>query len=313
MSPGLLQPAPYAPVGLRGRRHDLAWFYLSTFGLTWGVAAACLLARPQLEAVFGTSSTLNPLYVVAVASPSIVAVVLTAVRGGAAGLVELGRRVFRWRVPWRCYALVLLGWPAMDYLARLLQWAATGERPSLVPFATVPPLDGLPWFVVPSLLVSTLLLDAGPLGEEVGQRGYVLPRILARHPPLVAAVAVGVVWGVWRLPVAYIAGSAPHVSALHLGWLVLGATVSSVLMTWLSLRTRGSVLVAGVLVHLMNDVTVADHRAFVVIALVVAVPAAVSLHRAGASVGRVGVGPVVSERRPRRQDPWATRDQGLPS
>jgi membrane protease YdiL (CAAX protease family) len=283
MTATLQQPAPPARLAARGRRHDLLWFYLSIFGLTWGIAAALLVARPQVEAVFGPFSVTNPLYFLAVYAPTLTAIVLTGVREGRAGLLELARRVFRWRVSWKWYALVLLGWPAMDYLARLLQWAVTGEPVSLVLVATSPPVDGLPWYVVPSLLVSTLLLDAGPLGEEVGQRGYALPRMLARRSALVAALEIGVVWGVWHVPAFFVGGTAQHDHAMGIGWLVLGTTVSSVLMTWISLRTRGSVLVAGILVHLMNNVTVADLWAFTVVALVVAVPAAVSLHRGTAT------------------------------
>lgn len=258
------------------RRGDVALFYAAIFGLTWGIAALVILARPQVEAVTGTFDTLSPLYFLAVYAPTLTAVVLTAVREGRAGLRRLAARVFRWRVPLRYYALVLLGWPAMDFLARVLQWAVDGDPISLVPFATMP---AGPWFLAPALLLSTLLLDAGPLGEEIGQRGYVLPRLLATRTPLVAALEVGVLWGVWHLPAFAISGTAQHDAAMGFGWLVLGTTVSSVLMMWISLRTRGSVLVAGVLVHLMNNVAVADLWAVTVVATVVAVPAAVSLHR----------------------------------
>lgn len=212
-------------------------------------------------------------------APTLTAVVLTGAREGRPGLRRLAARTFRWRVPARWYALVLLGWPAMDYAARVLQWAVDGEPIDFVPLATLPPLDGLPWVLAPALLLSTLLLDAGPLGEEVGQRGYVLPRLLASRSPLVAALEVGVLWGVWHLPAFAVAGTAQHDAAMGFGWLVLGTVVSSVLMMWISLRTRGSVLVAGVLVHLMNNVAVAHLWAVTVVATVVAVPAAVSLHR----------------------------------
>ena len=263
------------------RRGDVALFYAGAFGVTWGVAALLILARPQVEASTGAFGTHHPLYFLAVYAPTLTAVVLTAVRERRAGLRRLAARVFRWRVPARYYALVLLGWPALDYLARVLTWAVDGQPISLVPVATMPALDGLPWVLAPALLVTTLLLDAGPLGEEVGQRGYVLPRLLAVRSPLVASLEIGVLWGVWHLPAFVIAGTAQHDLAMGAGWLVLGTVVSSVLMTWISLRTRGGVLVAGVLVHLMNNVAVAPLWASTVVFAVAAVPAAVSLHRTG--------------------------------
>ena len=258
------------------RRGDVAVFYACAFGVTWGIAALLIVARPQVEALTGPFDTLSPLYFLAVYSPTLTAVVLTAVREGRPGLRRLAARVFRWRVPARYYALVLLGWPAMDFLARILQWMVDGVSISLVPFATQP---AGPWSLAPALLMSTLLHDAGPLGEEVGQRGYVLPRLLATRSPLVAALEVGVLWGVWHLPAFAIAGTAQHDHAMGAAWLILGTVASSVLMSWISLRTRGSVLVAGVLVHLMNNVAVAHLWASVIVATLVAVPAAVSLHR----------------------------------
>ncbi len=261
------------------RRGDVALFYAGAFGLTWGIAALLLLARPQVEAVSGTFDTLHPLYFLAVYAPTLTAVVLTAAREGRAGLRRLAARVFRWRVPARYYALVLLGWPVMDVVARVLQWAVDGDPISLLPMATQPAIEGLPWVLAPALLLSTLLLDAGPLGEEVGQRGYALPRLMARRTPLVAALEVGVLWGVWHLPAFALAGTAQHDLAMGFGWLLLGTVATSVLMSWISLRTRGGVLVAGVLVHLMNNVAVAELWAVAVVGAVVAVPAAVSLHR----------------------------------
>jgi hypothetical protein len=278
------------------RRGDVALFYTCIFGLTWGIAALLILARPQVEALTGAFGVHHPLYFLAVYAPTLTAVVLTAARDGRPGLRRLAARVFRWRVPARYYALVLLGWPAMDYLARVLQWAVEGDPITLLPVATMPPLDGLPWVLAPALVATTLLLDAGPLGEEVGQRGYVQPRLLAVRSPLVASLELGFVWGVWHLPAFAIAGTAQHDLAMGAAWLILGTTVSSVLMTWISLRTRGSVLVAGVLVHLMNNVVVAPLWAFALVAAVVAVPAAVSLHRTGRLTaarvaGRPAVGP----------------------
>lgn len=70
------------------------------------------------------------------------------------------------------YALVLLGWPFADLVIRLLEEMVI-ERPvnSLLLAGTpVTPLHT--WYLAPAMLVTTLLLDAGPLGEEIGWRGY---------------------------------------------------------------------------------------------------------------------------------------------
>ncbi len=279
MSTTLSDPARETDHTVPPRRGDVVLFYAGAFGVTWGLAALLVFAGPQVEAVTGEFGTRHPLYFLAVYAPTLTAVVLTAVREGRAGLRRLAARVFRWRVPARYYALVLLGWPAMDWAARVLQRVVDGDPVSAVPLATQPALDGLPWVLVPALLLSTLLLDAGPLGEEVGQRGYVLPRMLAVRSPLVAALEVGVLWGVWHLPAFVIDGTAQHDLAMGAGWLVLGTVATSVLMTWISLRTRGGVLVAGVLVHLVVNVAVAELWATAVVYTLAAVPAAVSLHR----------------------------------
>src|SRR5574337_857223 len=50
------------------------------------------------------------------------------------------------------------------------------------------------------------LLTTGPLGEELGWRGFALPRLLKRFNPFVASLVLGAIWGVWHLPSFYLAG-----------------------------------------------------------------------------------------------------------
>jgi hypothetical protein len=94
------------------------------------------------------------------------------------------------------------------------------------------------------------------MGEELGWRGYALPRLLSgRLNSLTAALVLGIIWGIWHLPAFFIAGTSQHDDQMGIFWLILGTTLSSVIMTWLYIRTKGDVLASGLLVHFMNNFT----------------------------------------------------------
>jgi membrane protease YdiL (CAAX protease family) len=94
-------------------------------------------------------------------------------------------------------------------------------------------------------LVGQLIL--GPLGEELGWRGYALPRLLQRFSPLAASLILGVIWGVWHLPSFFVSSLVQ--SSLAIPVFLFGALCMSILATWLYLHTGGSVLIT-VLFHL---------------------------------------------------------------
>jgi uncharacterized protein len=51
---------------------------------------------------------------------------------------------------------------------------------------------------------------AGPVAEEFGWRGYVQPRLRARNGRIATATALGLVWGLWHLPLFFITGTGQH-------------------------------------------------------------------------------------------------------
>ena len=278
------------PTATDHRPGDLRIFFAATFALTWGLAAVALFAPDAIVMVTGRQfDTTNPVYFVAVYSPTIVGIAMIATRSGFAGLGELASRVFRWRVHPGFYALVLGGWLGMDVLARLLQLAVSGESTtsSGLPLWSLllngtPPTPIEVWFAAPLFLVATLVLDAGPVGEEVGWKGYALPRLLdSRRGPLFAAVVFGVVWGVWHAPAFLVSGTTQSESGMGFVWLLLGTVFTSLIMTWLYRRTNGSILVSGILVHLMNNSVASQLWAIVLVLAMPATLAGVSLYRSG--------------------------------
>jgi hypothetical protein len=57
------------------------------------------------------------------------------------------------------------------------------------------------------LVAATILATLGQAGEEVGWRGYLLPRIAERTGLGWASLIVGIVWAAWHLPLFFAAGA----------------------------------------------------------------------------------------------------------
>jgi uncharacterized protein len=219
------------------RRHPLATFLLLAFGLTW------LVWVPRAMASQGLLASEWPIVVGQAWSwgPAVAALLAAAITGGRAAVRELGARLVRWRVGWPWYAVVLAG-PAAFSLAVAGAYAALGGS-WVAPRAFDGNLLGLiPFFVV-------LALTDG-LGEELGWRGYALPRLLARHGALAASLSLGVVWALWHLPLFWTEGAVLYGRPVWLPFLELPA--EAVIYTWIFQHTRGSALPA-VLLHASSN------------------------------------------------------------
>jgi membrane protease YdiL (CAAX protease family) len=202
------------------RRHPLVSFFVLAYALTW----------PLIPFV-----SVSPLWgFPALFGPALAAIVVVAVADGRAGLRDLLGRVARWRVGARWYA-VALGLPAVLALAAAGVHVVLGGQGSFE-------LGGLSAlnFVVFVLIV----------GEELGWRGYALPKLLAERSVLAASLILGALWAAWHLPTFFVPGAPQH--GLPFSAFVLLTMAYSVLFTWVYLHTRGSVLIATLLHGAIN-------------------------------------------------------------
>ena len=215
--------------------HQVTAFFILTFAITWGIAAFAILLPAQIRAIFGELTTFNPLFILAVAAPTISATILTLVLEGWSGLGTLYARLIRWRFGVQWYALVLVGIPFLGWLTS----QAAGAEPKY----------GLS---TPALIFSALLnlLISGPLGEELGWRGYALPRLLKQFSAFVASLILGAIWGVWHLPSFFVSGL-PQ-SSTSLAVFLFGALCTSILVMWIFQHTGGSVLSTVSLHYMVN-------------------------------------------------------------
>lgn len=68
----------------------------------------------------------------------------------------------------------------------------------------------MPRFTISSLGMSIYLffknLFAGPLGEELGWRGFAQNELQKKHSPLKVSIIIGFWWGIWHLPIWFTTG-----------------------------------------------------------------------------------------------------------
>ena len=150
-------------------------------------------------------------------------------------------RLVTWRVPLRWYALVLSG-PVVVCAAAVLVAQALGATD--LRFNDPMQL----YLVVPVFLV--VLVLGGPLGEEPGWRGLLLPTLTERLTFPVAGLVVGFVWAVWHLPLFLIPGT-PQADLPMMAYLALTVALG-VIYGSLAQHTRGSVPVA-ILLHAASN------------------------------------------------------------
>lgn len=178
--------------------------------------------------------------------PTLAALVVTAFVAGTAGLKRLLRRIICWRLELRWYLFALF-WPALLSLGATIGSLVPGHplpdftRPPILAFFVLPPeLESVgPWPLLPFVFLQNLLIGSA-MGEELGWRGFALPRLQAVLSPLSASLALGLLWGFWHLPLYMTAGH--PIADVFFGWLLLSALADAVLFTWLFNNTRGSLL-----------------------------------------------------------------------
>jgi membrane protease YdiL (CAAX protease family) len=193
------------------RRYPLVAYFVLAYALTWWV-------YPLLR--------FNPLIgLLGLFGPALAAIIVTAATEGRPGVRALLGRIVHWRVPVPWY-LIAIGLPTL--LSVLAAALSAWLGPAVLEVGQLTVLD----FVLVVLV----------LGEELGWRGYALPRLMERFSPLVASLILGVLWALWHLPTFFIAGT-PQYRQPVVAFLIM-TTAYSILMTWVFLRTGGSVLIA---------------------------------------------------------------------
>jgi len=143
--------------------------------------------------------------------PLVAALVVTGYEAGGAGRRALLGQLLRWRAPGRWYVSAILGLPV--------------------------------YFVY-------ILLVGGGVDEELGWRGYALPRLQERYGATIASLILGVAWAGWHIPAWFAPGSGQD--AISFPVFVVSTIAAAILLTYLYNSSGGSLPVA-ILAHTVFD------------------------------------------------------------
>jgi membrane protease YdiL (CAAX protease family) len=218
-------------------------FFVLAFGMAWSIWF--VMRAAAIQPILGPNFSTSPGYLllmVGAAGPTWAALLVSSLAPGHADRSALARRLLRWRVGVGWY-LIALGLPLLLALMTAVCYTLAGG----LGFAglQVGPLVGL----APQLLWTLVL--GGPLEEELGWRGFAFPLLRAKTNAVVSSLIIGVLWGLWHLPLFLLPGTSQYVLVtqhpLGILWFVgfvVQTTALSVLFGWLVTRTNESVPIA---------------------------------------------------------------------
>jgi len=186
--------------------------------------------------------------------PALMALVMTGILEGRPGLEKLLAQLLRWRVGIQWYLVALLGSVPLTLLAILLSDLIGGSAKLLDSGRVLAMLPNH----FPILAVIFLYQVAIIWGEELGWRGFAQPRLQADHSALVASVMIGVLWGLWHLPMFWIPDTLQH--GISIPFYVAATVGYSTLFAWIY-NSTGSVLLA-TLAHSADNTIVAYMNLF---------------------------------------------------
>lgn len=204
-------------------------FFALTYGLTWLLWVAGTWASGATASGAPAFNTLTALWFLpGTIMPSLVALGLTARSGGRPGVRALLGKIVAAPTAPRWYLF------AIGYLATIKLAVALVYR---VGTGAWPRFGAESWYAIAFAIVVSTPVQAG---EEIGWRGFALPRLAARWGLGRASVLLGVIWAAWHLPLFYVRGADTYGQSFPL--YLIQVTALSVAMAWVYGHTKGSLL-----------------------------------------------------------------------
>jgi CAAX protease family protein len=243
------QSATSSPLKRLISGHPLLAYFVIAFAGFWALMLPLALSRGVNGLgilPFGIPESASAFYIAGIlftfAGPALASLVVTAVTSGKAGLGLLLRRCVQWRVGIGWYLIALFGFIPL-YLVDI----------SVFYGVNLPLALQAQWMLLFTVFLpqGVLIILMGAFAEELGWRGFALPRLQQRYGPALGTIILGTLHGLWHLPIFFTAFLGPFSLPNYVGFLIV-AIATTFLYTWVFNHTNGSVLIA-TLTHGFGD------------------------------------------------------------
>jgi uncharacterized protein len=216
------------------RRRALYAYFGVTFLISWGIELLLIAS----ENGWGGLALPPQVHYLAAYGPMLAAIFVTGWADGGAGLKELWSRITRWRVGWAWWVIAVLS-PAALF--------AVGVAAAVMMGGSVPDLSLLGQVnYMPALGLAAWIfwfLTYG-MGEEIGWRGFALPRLQYGRSAAWATLVLGLVWALWHFPAFFYLDTYQAMGLWMFPFLAVTIVCGNVVYTWIYNSSGGSVLMA---------------------------------------------------------------------
>lgn len=184
--------------------------------------------------------------------PSVIGIVMVFLTLDPAARRDFWQRSFSFkRIHGFWWAVIFLLFPMLYGLGILIDIALGGSLPEMTQLRS---LVASPLMIPLAAFISFM---SGPWSEEFGWRGYALDRITTRFGLLAGTISLGLIWGVWHLPLFFMPATWHGQIGFGLTgfWMFMLRSVGlALLMTWVYQNTHRSIL-SGMLMHFTSNFT----------------------------------------------------------
>ncbi|MFW9866752.1 MAG: type II CAAX prenyl endopeptidase Rce1 family protein [Candidatus Thorarchaeota archaeon] len=220
------------------KKNPLTSYFIIAWITTWVLVLPLILTR------FGLLSVNPNWHFLGALGPTIAAVMVVYVSEKKAGIKRLKKIVFKWKVGvfWILFSALIM--PLLLLLTIGLNFIFIGNVINLKAYfidnGVTNPVSIFLWIWVGAISYG--------LFEEIGWRGYALPKLQEKYNPLIATLILTIGWAFWHFPMFFYRLSIQF----FFGWL-FGLFLGAIVLTFL-FNSSGNSAFVPILFHITNNI-----------------------------------------------------------